>query len=98
MIITTTESINGYNIVEYKGIVSGTDIYLVGGLLGGGLANQENLYANAIIRETKNLKNNAIAMGANGVVGIQNILVSPGNLNSIIVVVTGTAVKIEKVK
>ena len=45
--ITTTDSFENKEIEKYLGTVSGTDIYLVGGVLGGGLANQEKLFGTA---------------------------------------------------
>lgn len=40
------------------------------------------------------LESKAIQLGADAIVGISVNLVSPGNANNIIVVVTGTAVKV----
>ena len=96
MILTTTNEIKGYNVTEYIGIVAGTDIYLVGGIFGGGLANQEQLYATALLNATTKLKQNAEALGANAVIGIQSNLTSTGGTNNIIVTLTGTAVKLSK--
>jgi uncharacterized protein YbjQ (UPF0145 family) len=93
MILTTTPTVEGKRIKEYLGIVSGTDIYLVGGLFGGGLANQENLFGSALNSATSTMKSKAF--GADAIVGIRTEVLSPGNLNNIIVVVTGTAVKLE---
>lgn len=90
MILTTTDCVEGRKIKEYRGIVSGTDIYLVGGLMGGGLANQENLFGWAF--KTACEKMESKAYGADAIVGIHTEVLSPGNLNNIIVVVTGTAV------
>lgn len=96
MILTTTNDVKGYNIIEYIGIVAGTDIYLIGGVFGGGMANQENLYTDALSRAISNLRQNAEVMGANGVIGIQSNITSTGGTNSLILTLTGTAVKIEK--
>ena len=96
IILSTTNQIEGYNISKYVGIVSGTDIYLVGGVFGGGLVNQEALYSTALANAVNHLRSNAEAIGANAVIGIQNNIVSPGGLNNIIVVVTGTAVIIDE--
>ena len=51
--ITTTQTLLNYNIEEYCGTVSGTDIYLVGGALGGGLVNQEKLFDAAFAEAKK---------------------------------------------
>ena len=96
MILSTTNEIKGYNINKYIGNVGGTDIYLIGGILGGGLASQEQLYANALMNTTSKLKQNAKNIGANAVIGIQSNLTSTGGTNNIIVTLTGTAVDIEK--
>ncbi len=96
VILTTTNTIEGYNISDYIGIVSGTDIYLVGGIFGGGLVNQEVLYSTALATATRHIKANAEAIGADAVIGIQNNIASPGGANNMIVIVTGTAVKITK--
>lgn len=90
MILTTTDSVAGKRIKEYREIVSGTDIYLVGGLLGGGLANQEILFDVAFQNACGKMKSKAY--DADAIVGIHTEVLSPGNLNNIIVVVTGTAV------
>lgn len=94
MLKTTTENIEGKKIENYLGVVSGTDIYLAGGVLGGGMANQEKLYDKAVNTAMLHLESKAIQLGADAIVGISVNLVSPGNANNIIVVVTGTAVKV----
>ena len=90
MILTTTPSVEGKTIKEYLGVVTGTDIYLVGGLIGGGLANQENLFGSAYKTACEKMK--AKMPKADAIVNIQVQIASPGNLNNIIVIVTGTAV------
>ena len=93
--ITTTSSFEHYEIEEYLGPVSGTDIYLVGGVVGGGLANQETLFTSAFNNAKANMFSRATKLGANAVVGMQVNFTSPGNLNNMVVVVIGTAVKIK---
>ena len=95
MIISTTNSLENAKITNYLGIVSGTDIYLVGGLLGGGLANQELLYTRALNNAINNMTAKAVAKRADAIVGFSTNIVSPGNLNNIIVIATGTAVKVQ---
>lgn len=95
IIVTTTPSVEGRVIEQYLDIVSGTDIYLVGGVLGGGLANQENLYGQALTRAKNKMISKAVDLGANAVVGVQISITSPGGLNNIIVVTNGTAVKLK---
>lgn len=92
MIITTTDNIENTKIEQYLGIVSGTDIYLVGGLFGGGLVNQEKLYSAALHNAINAMKAKAEHMGADAIIGVSTSIVSPGNLNDIIVIATGTAI------
>ena len=92
MIITTTDNIADRKIRKYFGIVSGTDIYLVGGVLGGGLANQEELYSSAFRKAMDKMTQKAKSFGADAIVGVSTSFTSPGGLNSMILVVTGTAV------
>lgn len=92
MILTTTQSIEGKEIAEYLGLVTGTDIYLVGGFLGGGLSNQEKLFSTAYKSACSKLSDKASALGADSVVGINVTVSSPGTTGHIIVTVTGTAV------
>ena len=92
--ITTTQTLLNYNIEEYCGTVSGTDIYLVGGTLGGGLVNQEKLFDAAFAEAKKKMFLKARGLGGNAVIGMNVSFTSPGNLNNMIVLVTGTAVKL----
>ncbi len=92
MILTTTPSVEGKTIKKYLGVITGTDIYLVGGLIGGGLANQENLFGTAYQNACEKMK--AKKPKADAIVNIQVQVASPGNLNNIIVIVTGTAVQL----
>jgi len=94
MILTTTDQIEGYVVEEYLGLVAGTDIYLVGGLLGGGLASQEKLFDTALDNATQHLTSKAIQLGADAVIGIKQSFTAPGNFNSMILALTGTAVKL----
>ena len=92
--ITTTHTFENHAIEEYLGTVSGTDIYLIGGLMGGGLANQENLFGAAFKNAKKLMFNKAQQLGGNAVVGMNLQLSGSGTTGHMIVVVTGTAVKI----
>lgn len=93
---TTTEGFANAEIDKYLGTVTGTDIYLVGGLIGGGLVNQEKLFDSAFSTAKERMIQKAFDRGGNAVVGMQVSFASPGGLNEMIVVVTGTAVKIKK--
>lgn len=92
--ITTSNGFEGKVIEEYCGTVFGTDIYLVGGLVGGGLTNQEQLFGTAFANAKKKMFDKAKEVGANAVIGMQTTVTSPGGINNIIVVTTGTAVKL----
>lgn len=92
MIITTTDNIADRKIRKYLGIVSGTDIYLVGGAFGGGLANQEELYSTALKKAMDKMEKKARSLGADAIIGVSANFTSPGGLNSMILVITGTAV------
>lgn len=93
--ITTTETFTNGEIEKYLGVVSGTDIYLIGGLVGGGLANQENLVDSALVKAKHRMMRKALMLGANAVVGASFSLSTSGNTNMIILAITGTAVKVK---
>lgn len=93
--ITTTDSFANFEIEEYLGTVSGTDIYLIGGLMGGGMANQENLFGSAFKNAKKLMFNKAEQMGANAVVGMNLQYTGSGTTGHMVVIVTGTAVKLK---
>lgn len=92
--ITTTEKFENGEIEEYLGVVSGTDIYLIGGLIGGGLASQEKLIESALLKAKKSMMGKALTLGGNGIVGMSFAITSSGNTNYIIFAATGTAVKV----
>lgn len=94
MVITTTNFVPDKDVEKILGIVFGTEIYLVGGLIGGGLANQENLYSNAFRSASSKMESKARAMGADAVIAVSCNYTSPGGNNNMILVVTGTAVKL----
>ena len=96
--MTTTDSFEGYTIEEYLGTVFGTDIYLVGGLVGGGLTNQENLYGSAFQTAKNKMFEKAREIGANAIVGIETQFTGCGTTANMILTVTGTAVKIKKIE
>lgn len=91
--VTTTNHFDTAEIEKYLGTVSGTDIYLVGGIVGGGLANQENLFGRAFSFAKIKMIKKAFSLGGNAVVGMSVSLASAAN--NILVVVTGTAVKLK---
>lgn len=92
IIITTAGNVADRKIRKYLGIVSGTDIYLVGGLVGGGLATQESLYERALKNAISTMSKRAESLGADAVIGVSVSFTSPGGLNYMILALTGTAV------
>ena len=101
MIISTTPTLEGKKIVEYKGIVSGVDFIKD---FAAGLTNffggRSNSYEGELIEARQNaieeMKNRAFQMGANAVVGVDidyEILGSANNM--MMVIASGTAVVVE---
>lgn len=93
--ITTTDKFENYEIEEYYGTVSGTDIYLIGGLLGGGMSNQEKLFGAAFKNAKKLMFDKAKQKGANAVVGMTLQYAGCGTTGHMVVIATGTAVKLK---
>ncbi len=99
MILTTTNSIDGFSIAEYRGIVSGTAVNVQKIKL---TFNMQKYYAaiSESVSEVKDqafeqLKLNAEKLNANAVVGI-NVDIELTTSNYVIVTITGTAVNIIK--
>lgn len=99
MITTTGSNVEGYRISEYKGLVCGASIYNVGGLIGGGYLDkvQSNLFAMAIRSAKETLVHDAFYKGADAVIAIQTSLGGSATMNQLVVTLTGTAVKLEKI-
>ena len=104
MIITTTNTVPGMEIVEYKGLATGEVVAGINFIkdLGAGLRNffggRSQGYEDEIIQARaealKGLEARAAAMEANAVIGVRidfDALGSNGN-NMLLVTVTGTAV------
>ena len=101
MILTTTNSVEDYKILEYKGIVSGTSVNIQKMKM---TFNMQKYYAGVSesiseVKEQafKQLQENAEKLNANAVVGI-NLDVELTTSNYVAVTVTGTAVSILKKK
>lgn len=105
MIITTTPSIEGKEIYEYKGIVYGEIITGVNfikdfgaglrDIFGGRSAGYEEELINARTEAIEEMKDRAEAMGADAVVGCKmdyEVLGQSGSM--LMVTISGTAVKI----
>lgn len=99
MILTTTNSVEDYKILEYRGIVSGTAVNIQKMKM---TFSMEKYYAaiSESISEVKEkafsqLKENAEKLNANAVVGI-NVDIELTASNYVTVTITGTAVSIIK--
>ena len=92
MILTTTQSIEGRTIVEYKGIVFGASIR---NIIGGRSSSYENELLSARTKALRELEDRARAMGADAVVGIDvdyEVLGEGGGM--LMVTASGTAVRL----
>ncbi|MGB6269061.1 MAG: heavy metal-binding domain-containing protein [Olleya sp.] len=110
MVLTTTNSIEGFRIVEYKGIVTGTSYNSSYSYKGTKVSfkdmfntkKYQKAYQEAYeeglqgIKEEafQKLKNNAKALNANAVVGISVDIETEASGSYIFVSVTGTAVSV----
>lgn len=104
MILTTTNSIEGFKIAEYKGIVTGVAYDSSYKHKGANLSFKDmfntskyyEVYAAGLeaIKEKafQKLRDNAKALGANAVVGISVDIEPLANSHTLIVSITGTAV------
>ena len=106
MIITTTQSIEGKKIVEYKSIVfgeviSGVDVVkdMVAGLsnfFGGRSNTYETELVNARESALREMEERAAKLGANAVVGVDiDYEVLGANNGMLMVTASGTAVRVE---
>ena len=107
MLVTTTPTIEGYEIVEYMGIVTGEAIlganifkdFFAGirDIVGGRSAAYEEELRNARQMALDEMQQEATGRGANGVVGVdldyETIQVGQGG-NMLMVSASGTAVRI----
>lgn len=98
MILTTTNSIEGKNIKNYLGIVTGVDVSMPKTTLTFNMEKYYTLYENKIndVKEEafKKLKANASKLRANAVVGIRIDVETIPTSGIIIVSITGTAVTV----
>ena len=105
MILSTTSQIEGYNIREYKGIVTGETIIganfmkdLFAGIrdiVGGRSSAYEKVLREAKDTSMKEMEDRARELGANAIVGIDIDYETIGQGNSMLMVATsGTAVVI----
>ena len=107
MIITTTNTVPGMEIAEYKGFATGEVVAGINfikdlgagirNLFGGRVQGYEDEIIQARTEALKELEARAAAMGANAVIGVRidfDALGSNGN-NMLLVTVTGTAVVVK---
>lgn len=99
MILTTTNTVEDFKIIEYRGIVSGTAVNLQKMKM---TFNMQKYYAGVSesisevkAQALKQLQENAEKMNANAVVGIK-VDIELTTTNYVAVSVTGTAVNIVK--
>lgn len=107
MILTTTSNIENFKIVDYLGIVTGTAYNSSYSHKGSKMSfkdmfNTAKYYENyaaglEALKEKafQNLKENAVKLNANAVVGIQLDIEPLANTSTLLVSITGTAVKVE---
>lgn len=106
MIVTTTHTLQNTNISKYLGIVSG-DVIIganfikdikasVRDIVGGRSGTYERVIADAKHQALTEMKQKALSLGANAVVGVDfDFETIGGNGSMIMVAATGTAVVIE---
>lgn len=105
MIVTTTPTIEGHQIVEYHGVVFGEVItginfvkdFFAGirNVVGGRSGSYEEELSNARSNALKEMEQRAIRMGANAVIGVDIDYEVLGTNNGMLMVsTTGTAVTI----
>ena len=97
MILTTTNSIEGFKIIEYKGIVSGVGLNSQKGSMTFSMSKYYKAISDSIsvVKEQafQALKDNAKGLNANAVVGIK-VDIELTTANYVMVSVTGTAVNV----
>lgn len=106
MIVTTTPSVEGKNIVEYKGIVFGEVVSGVNfvrdiaaslrNVFGGRSGSYEEELVNARQNALREMEQRAMAMGANAVVGVDiDYEVLGADNGMLMVTASGTAVVVD---
>ncbi len=106
MIITTTSVLEGFEVDEYLGVVTGEVVmgtnvikdFFAGlsDIFGGRSNSYENSLSKGVNSVVSELRERAGAMGANAVIGVQHSMSSVGE-GLMMIVVMGTAVKVRKV-
>jgi len=97
MILTTTNTIEGFKIIEYKGIVSGVGLNSQKAAMTFSMSKYYKAISDSIsvVKEQafQALKDNANGLNANAIVGIK-VDIELTTANYVMVSVTGTAVKV----
>ena len=93
MIITSAPIIENHPVYQYLGMVTGADNYLVGGIIGEGLARVDSMYETCFSNAVNKIVRKALDMGANAIIGVQTSLTNVANGNMFVTVI-GTAVKV----
>jgi uncharacterized protein YbjQ (UPF0145 family) len=107
MIVTTTSSIDNFNVVDYLGIVSGEailganifkDLFAsITDLVGGRSSTYERTLKEARETALAEMQQNALELGANAVLGVDiDYEVLGQNNGMLMVTATGTAVRVEQ--
>jgi uncharacterized protein YbjQ (UPF0145 family) len=98
MILTTTNTIEGYPVVDYLGVVTGVAVYDEVMTMGFSMSKYVKKIQNSIDKTKEEafqrLSENAIKLKANAVVGIK-VDIELTTSNYAMVSVTGTAVKVQ---
>lgn len=96
MIITTTPTIEGHPVVNYLGIVTGISMSYKKGALTFSMEKYYNALESQLetLKEEafQKLKDNAIKLGANAIVGVNSDIEIDGTTGGISISVIGTAV------
>jgi uncharacterized protein YbjQ (UPF0145 family) len=105
MIVTTTPSIDGKRIVEYKGIVTGEAImganilrdFTAGirDIIGGRSGQYEKILRRGRDIAVSEMQESAEELGANAVIGVDVDYESVGQSGMLMISVSGTAVRVE---
>ena len=106
MIITTTNTIEGHTVLEYKGIVSGETIIganvvrdffaSIRDIVGGRAGSYEEVLREAKDTALREMQENALQIGANAILGVDLDYETVGNGGSMLMVTaSGTAVLID---
>lgn len=98
MILTTTNSIEGFKIIEYKGIVTGVSTKMKKGSFTFSMTKYvdslESFIEEAKEKAFQDLRANAVKQKANAVVGIKVDIEPLASMSMFLVSITGTAVKV----